>query len=244
MIKLICRVLLRCGPGRGGIWDRSTVKRLLLSVTYSVGNDVVSESGWRELAWRLQATTTPHPTSQITSQWEKHYTGHCWSFDAIMLISAGTGGPNWCHLFTYDGILCNSFGCISVYAALLGSHWYVLRYPVTLYFFGDWISRIQKVCSDPYQWRPVQCLEGWTDTSLHQERHTLSQSPRTLFSSSLTCLLSPSLTHSSSLLPLQLCSRLVIPNHGYMDPKGYSGRFQRVLETILLKPMKTCWKQF
>lgn len=78
MIKLICRVLLRCGHGRGGIWDRSTVKRLLLSVTSSVGNDVVSESGWRELAFDgSKPPPSPHPTSQITSQWEKHYTGHC-----------------------------------------------------------------------------------------------------------------------------------------------------------------------
>lgn len=116
----------------------------------------------------------------------------------------------------------------------------VLRHPVTLFFFsGTEFQGYRKFV----QFHTSEGLcSVWRGelTSLHQERHTLSQSPRTLFSSSLTCLLSPSLTHSSSLLPLQLCSRSVIPNKGYMDAKRYSGRFQRVLEKILLKPMKTC----
>lgn len=195
------------------------------AVGHVLGSDVVSESGWRQLAFngfKPPPPPTSHKSNYLTVgerfNWALlivwcNYAHLSWYWRSQLVPSVYLRWDLVQFIWLYIR-LCTSLREPLVPCSGISLLWFLrgLNFKETESLFSFHTN--EGLCS---VWRE------WTDTSLHQERHTLSQSPGTLFSPSLTCLLSHSLTHSSSLLvclPLQLCSRSVIPNQGYMDPKG------------------------
>ncbi len=151
--------------------------RLPLSVTSSEEISVVSKSGQRKLT--LDAPSHQHPPSHKSNYLTVGETLH-W---ALLIVWCNYAHLSWywpSHLVPSVYLRWDLVQLIWLYVPLLGSHRYVQSsgIPVLWCLRGLNFKDTESLYSFHSNEGLGSVWREWTDTSLHQERHTLSQSPQ------------------------------------------------------------------